>query len=291
MTIRRLSLCTAAALLCAVSLAGCHDAQFGNVYSKSQEQQMGAQMADQINHTEKIDNDPQDNTRIESIAQPIFAQAHKWRPDVTFQIRIIDSADVNAFSLPGGYVYLYTGLLDKLGTDDDAIAAVIGHESAHVVLRHAVKQMSDSGIKGALVEVLGITTNNPTVFNAADYAYEMEQLHYSREDEYQADKYGLMFAYDAGYDPYGMIRTFQKLEDVEKATGTEPAYAEDHPITKNRILRVQDLIKQLRDNNGIYPDLTPPDDQAGPDKGAAQSLPTTPATPAPDTNVAPKTTP
>ena len=247
-----LSACVAAAGLSLV-ISGCRDATFHNVYSTDQEQAMGHQEDQSIVAQSKIDSDAADNTRIQAIAQPIFDQARKMRPDVQYTIKIIDSPEINAFSIAGGYIYIYTGLLDKLGKDDDAVAAVIGHESAHVVRRHDVKQISDAGIKGGLVELLGITTNSANVYNTASAVYQLEQLHYSREDEYEADKYGLMYAYNAGFDPQGMIRTFHVLEALDKATGATSAYAEDHPISKNRELRAEDLIKMLKQNHGVYP--------------------------------------
>ncbi len=89
------------------------------------------------------------NRRVLDIATPVLAEAQKDRPDVSFRVRVIDSPEINAFSIPGGYIYIYRGLLDKIGPDDDdALACVIGHEAAHVVRRHVVKQMSDSENKG-----------------------------------------------------------------------------------------------------------------------------------------------
>jgi predicted Zn-dependent protease len=113
--------------------------------------------------------------------------------------------------------------------------------------------MSDEEAKGTLVNILGLTTNNYNLFNAADALEEMDELHFSREDEYQADKYGLMFAYNAGYDPNGIIRFFQKLEVLQKGD-EDPIYTEDHPLTRNRIDRAMALIQELRENNGHYPD-------------------------------------
>ena len=242
-----------AAVLLALIVPGCHQPQFGPHYSTSQETALGQQIADEVDKQNKIDMDPEDNTRVQRIAQAIFVQARKARPDVTYQIKIIEGPEVNAFSLPGGWIYVYTGLLDKVGADDDALACVIGHETAHVVLRHVVKQISDEEDKGTLVEALGVFTGNYNLYNAADAAVEIQELHFSRQDEYQADQYGLMFAYDAGFDPYGMPRFFDKLQKLEKDDGSTPAWAEDHPITKNRILRADELIEILRTNDGTYP--------------------------------------
>ena len=261
-----------------VGVSGCKEPTFKNVYSTSDEIQMGQEASDEIDASEKIDMNVQDNTRVQNVAQPIFDQARKIRPDLPYQIRIIDSPEINAFSLPGGFIYIYTGLLNKLGNDDDALAGVIGHETAHAVRRHVVKQMSDAGGKGILLQLFGMSTNSYDAYNYANLAYDLDQLHFSRQDEYEADKYGLMFAYNAGYDPAGMNRMFKKLEDLEKITGSEPAYAEDHPITKNRELRVVDLEKELQANDGTYPDSSTPDTKtsngaAQPAAGAKNSVP------------------
>lgn len=234
-------------------LTGCKNATFGNHYSTSQEIALGRKEDDEIEHSSKMCNDPILNSRVQRIATPIFEQASLMRSDVTYKIAIIDSPEVNAFSIPGGWVYVYTGLLDKVGKDDDALACIIGHESAHVVRRHVVKQLSDEEAKGTLVNILGVATNNYSVYNAAGAIAELDQLHYSRQDEYEADKFGLMFAYNAGYDPNGMIRFFTKLETLQKGDH-DPIYAEDHPLTRNRIDRAMALIDDLRENNGKYPD-------------------------------------
>jgi predicted Zn-dependent protease len=233
--------------------SGCNEGTFKNHYSTSQEISMGKRENDEIVHSQKMDYDPVLNARVQRIASPIFEQAQLMRSDVVYKIAVIDSPEVNAFSIPGGWIYLYTGLINKVGTDDDALACIIGHETAHVVRRHVVKQMSDEDVKGALVSILGLATANYTVYNTADTLFQMDQLHFSREDEYEADKYGLMFAYNAGYDPEGMIRFFSKLEKLEKGE-QDPAYMEDHPLTRNRIDRAKALIKELRANSGHYPD-------------------------------------
>jgi len=234
-------------------MSGCREPTFGNQYSTKQEIALGEQEDAQIEHSEKIDTDPVLNARVQRIANEIFVQARLMRSDVVYKVTIINSPDVNAFSIPGGWIYIYTGLLDKVGKDDDALACIIGHETAHVVRRHVVKQLSDEQAKGTIVDIIGLATNNYTVYNAAGTVEELDELHFSREDEYEADKYGLMFAYNAGYDPSGMIRFFEKLEALEKGNQT-PVYAEDHPLTRNRIARAKALIEELRENNGRYPD-------------------------------------
>ncbi len=244
-----LAVCAALALLAGT---GCQSGRIGNDIDATQENDIGKQYAAQIDSQAHYVTDGKYNRHIDDIARPIFAQAMKARPDVTFQIRVIDSPDVNAFSIPGGYVYVYRGLLDKLGNDDDAIACVIGHESAHIVRRHVVKQMSDAQGKGILVDLASVLSRSGAVSQIGGALYELDQLHYSREDEYEADRYGEQFAYNAGFDPSGMVRTFQILEKVEKQYGEPAPYAEDHPMSENRSLRALEQYRELRANNGQY---------------------------------------
>ena len=233
--------------LAAVS-AGCQSGQIrNNVMNSEQENALGREYASEIDSEAKFVMDGKTNRRVLNIAEPIFAQAQKEAPNVSFRIRVIDSPEVNAFSIPGGYVYIYQGLLNKIGPDDDALACIIGHESAHVVRRHVVKSISDSENKGFLVDVATLLSRSYAVGQAGGALFELDQLHYSREAEYEADRWGERFAYNAGYDPTGMVRTFRIFETMEGEGGnSEPSYAEDHPINQNRILRVEEQLRELR---------------------------------------------
>lgn len=214
---------------------------------------MGAQFAAEIEQSSHFVTDGKINRRLLEIATPIFTRAVVERPDLNFQIRLIDDPQVNAFSVPGGYIYLYRGLYDKIGADDDALASVIAHETAHVVLRHAVKQISDEQAKGALVDIVAILSKNNTVGEVGSAIADLDQLHFSREDEYQADRYGMRYAYEAGFDPSGMLRTFVILSKIDSAKDDNPpAYAQDHPITRNRALRALEQLRELRANHGKY---------------------------------------
>lgn len=236
-----------------LALGGCKEGGLGGTMSTQQEKDAGAQYASELDKHLKYVDDSKLNSRILEVALPIFAEASKERPDVTFRIRIIDDKDVNAFSIPGGYLYINKGLIDKLGKDDDAIACVIGHESAHVVRRHVVKQIADAQNKGLLVDVAAVLTKSSVIGNVGSTLVDLQQMHFSRNDEYEADRWGERFAYAAGFDPAGMLRTFKVLEDVEKKSGDhDPAYFKDHPVTRNRALRALEQWRELRANNGQY---------------------------------------
>ncbi len=249
----RLAAAAGAAVGLTVVSAGCQSGQIhNNVMNTEQENALGRDYASQIDSEAKFVMDGKTNRRVLNIAAPIFAQAQKEAPDVSFRIRVIDSPEINAFSIPGGYVYVYRGLLDKIGPDDDALACIIGHESAHVVRRHVVKSISDSENKGFLVDLASVLSRSYAVSQVGGALFELDQLHYSRAAEYEADRWGERFAYNAGYDPTGMVRTFQIFEKMEDGHNDTPGYALDHPINENRILRVEEQLRELRADHGTY---------------------------------------
>lgn len=234
-------------------LPGCQSGQIkNNVMSPEQENALGRDYASQIDSQVKFVQDGKTNRHVLDVAAPVLAQAQKDRPDLSFRVRVIDSPDLNAFSIPGGYIYIYRGLLDKIGTDDDALACIIGHEASHVVRRHVAKSISDQQNKGLLVDVASLLSRDYRVGQVGGALFELDQLHYSRIAEFEADRWGERFAYNAGYDPTGMVRTFVIFEDEEKK-GQQPApYSQDHPINENRILRVEEQLRELRANHGTY---------------------------------------
>lgn len=250
-------------------LTGCQSGQIhNNVMDSAHENDLGRDYASQIDSQVKFVMDGKINRRVLDISTPVLAQAQKDRPDVSFRVRVIDSPELNAFSIPGGYIYLYRGLLDKLGTDDDALACVIGHEAAHVVRRHVVKSISDSENKAFLVNLATVFSRSNAVGQVGGTLFELDQLHYSRTAEYEADRWGEKFAYNAGYDPSGMIRTFQIFEAQEKKEGGASPYARDHPISENRILRAEEQLRELRANKGAYlqDDYRPGEDRLAAEK-------------------------
>lgn len=225
-------------------------------FNTQDEIKLGQKESEEVEKENKLDTDSSVNVRVQGIAGGVLAQAKLMRPDMDFRVKVLQSKDVNAFSLPGGWIYLNSALIDKAGSDDDSIACVIGHEAAHVVKRHIIKQIQDAQSKGLIVDIFGVVSNSNTAYQAASLAYSLDQLHFSRTDEYEADKYGLMFAYNAGYDPNGMSRFFNVLEGLEKRGDNSLPWANDHPINRNRKIRVEELIKVLRENHGTYPDDT-----------------------------------
>jgi predicted Zn-dependent protease len=148
---------------------------------------------------------------------------------------------VNAFATPGGYLYVYSGLL--LAADDTAeVAGVLGHESGHVVARHSARQMVNQlGVQTVAQMALGKEPGKLSQL-AASLAGNGAILAYGRADESEADEYGARYASLAGYDPHGIATFFEKLE---KSEGKQPgwaAYLSTHPATPDRIAQVNKYI-------------------------------------------------
>ncbi len=175
-----------------------------------------------------------------------------------FKFHVLDSKTVNAFALPGGNMFMFTGLYQILPTDD-ALAGVTGHEMTHVRLQHwakanAKQQQRQVGI-GLL---LGIFHAGSAVQSLAGLADNAIGLKYSRGEEDQADQGGLQNMVDAGYNPQGMIELFQALEKVSGngGGGVGGDFLSDHPLTSDRIKHTQDRIAALQ-NTHTFPPVTP----------------------------------
>lgn len=212
--------------------------------SDEQEAQLGAQVKQELDKQgTKYITDPEVVNYVRGVAQKIFVSADKDRPGVKWQVHVIDDPkQVNAFATPGGYLYVYTGLL--MAADNEAqLAGVWGHESGHVVARHSARQMVDSmGLETVIGIALGQNPNELAQL-AATLAAKGALLSYSRQDETEADEYGARYSAQAGYDPHGIIQFFEKLQKMEGAQPAFAKYLSDHPATGDRITHLQQYIK------------------------------------------------
>lgn len=230
----RLSLLLLAAL--ALSLTGCRTRSF---LSTRQEVSLGKEGARQVEQEMRVETASADADRVRKVGLSLLS--HMDRRDVPYTFKVIDQPAINAFALPGGPVYVYKGLLDMVGDDDDALACILGHEAGHVNARHAARRISSDLLTNL---VIGFGIPNPTLQNAAGLTTQVIGLKYSREDEYEADRRGLSYAHFAGYNPEGMIRFFDKLQRTEKRQGgSDPEWLRDHPLTTARIEKAKSLIE------------------------------------------------
>lgn len=238
---------------CAKQRISAEKAIAATLISDEQEADLGKQVKQELETKEKIKyvQDPSIVDYVKNLSSPILRQATKDRPGVKWTVNVIDDPKtVNAFATPGGYLYVYTGLL--LAADNEAeVAGVMAHEAGHVVARHSARAMvNQMGLQTITQAALG---KNPGAVAtiAAQLVGGGAMLAYSRSEESEADEYGARYSSGAGYDPRGLITFFQKLE---KEQGSSPAFMKwlsTHPSNPDRIAHIQKVIAQynLRGKN------------------------------------------
>ena len=227
----------------APALADAHD----------QERQIGQQVyADQRKQNLILDESPY-YPIVREVGQRISAAAEPHWYKMNFVI--VKGSQANAFSVPGGWVYVNEGLL-KNAANNDELASVLGHETGHLVLGHVMNRIHQAQLYQIGAGILGIfihSQGQATLLNLlANYSF----LNFSRQQEYQADHQGTIFAQKAGYNPYGMIWFFRKLQKLYGNAGFEQ-YVEDHPSTNDRIGRIKDFFAAHPETFGSYKDLLP----------------------------------
>jgi len=205
-----------------------------NFVSLDKEIAMGRQLAAEVERQVKLIDDPTINEYINRVGQNIVRNSDAKVP---FTIKVVESDEINAFALPGGFFYVNSGLI--LAADEEAeLAGVMAHEIGHVAARHGTEQYS----KGELVNFASI----PLIFmggvggfairQAAGFLIPMQFLQFSRADESEADYLGLQYMYKTGYDPTATVSFFEKLQAKESAKpGSVSKMFSTHPPTGDRI--------------------------------------------------------
>ncbi len=213
----------------------------------SEERSMGLQAFEGIKKETPISRDAALQQRIQRIGERIAASVGRELPGAQWEFVVFDDPKtINAFALPGGKVGVYTGLIN-LAESDDEIAAVMGHEVAHVSSRHGGERMSQQMAAG-LVGAVGVAaTENAKHRDAWRMALTggtgLGLLAFSREHESEADAIGMRFAANAGYDPRAAVTFWQKM--AQKNSGGEPfKWLSTHPPTSERIANLQRLAPQ-----------------------------------------------
>ncbi|MDP9278171.1 MAG: M48 family metallopeptidase [Gemmatimonadota bacterium] len=214
--------------------------------SQQQEVQMGVEYAQQINAQLPIVQDPELNRYINVLGDSIARLTS--RRDLDWHFFIVDAKDVNAFAVPGGFVYVNRGLVERADQMDE-LAGVLGHEIGHVVRRHTVKQMEKAqgaNVGVTLACILTSVCNSQVAGAAINLAGGAVFARFSRQDEAEADNEGFNNVVRAGISPVGMVTMFQKLLDERKSrpAGVE-AWFLTHPLEEDRITAIQARINQL----------------------------------------------
>ena len=228
------------AIATAFSLTGC-------LASTQQEVQLGADYAAQINRQLPLVGDPEVSRYITKLGDSLSKVADDR--SLTWHFYVVDQPEINAFAVPGGYVYVNRGLVER-AENMSQLAGVIGHEIGHVVKRHSVKQMQKS--QEANAGIAGICLFVPSFCNSEAGAAVVQGTgaivfsKFSREDEAQADQEGVIFTTRAHIDPHGIPNMFRILLNERKTNpGAVEALLASHPLEEDRITATNQQIAKI----------------------------------------------
>jgi predicted Zn-dependent protease len=218
---------------------------FPNFISLEKEIRMGGQYAGMLEQTARLLQDPVVNDYINRLGQNIVKNSDSKVP---FVIRVIDTDDVNAFALPGGYFYVNKGLILE-SENESELAGVMSHEIAHVAARHATERMTKGQIlQFAMLPALfvGGYWTQVAARQAMGMGLSLAVLGITRESEEEADQLGVQYLWNTGYDPNGFVTFFEKLQAKEKnKPGAFAGFFRTHPAVENRIAKAQEEMSFL----------------------------------------------
>ena len=228
---------------------GLRPAEAGMI-SLEQEIQMGKETAQALEAKYGLSQDYALNERVDRIGQSLAAVC--GRNDITYSFKVLNCNEVNALACPGGFIYVFKGLMDYMPTDTE-LAGVLGHEVGHVAKKHTVHSIE----KQLWTSLILLAATRGQGLGLVQAAQQALFAGYSRTDERGADKEGVNNTIKAGFNPYAMLITVQKLDDLSKqGGGASYGLFSSHPEPEERVKRV---VKQLNSYN-IHPDVTVTDD-------------------------------
>jgi beta-barrel assembly-enhancing protease len=233
-------------------VAACGSSGLGGSVSLDEEWQLGNQAAAQVEQQVRLVNDAQATAYLRMVGERIHAVTPlAGRP---FDFKIVDDQTVNAFSLPGGHIYINSGLIAQ-ADKADMLAGVVAHEISHVVARHSIKQIQQQQEINVIGSILLGQNPNALAQIAAQVIAGGAMARFSRADEKQADDMGLQFMAQAGYDPHGMLDMFQKLLALDRSNpGSVARFFQDHPGTQDRIDDITGRISKMGTTRGTVDD-------------------------------------
>lgn len=204
---------------------------------------VGQSVAAGIQQQYKTLSDPNINAYIQALGARIAAVSD--RRDLEYHFMVLDSPQVNAMAAPGGFIYVTSGLL-AAAENEAEVAIVIGHEVGHVAARHGAQRIQASFGLSVASDLLGLDKKSETFRNIAGLGMNLALNGYSRENEYEADHLGMVYACRLGYDPKASVTFFQKLKALEKQERSlVEIWFSTHPATQNRIAEYEKTKAEL----------------------------------------------
>jgi predicted Zn-dependent protease len=224
-----------------------------NFYSIEREIGLGKQLAQEVERSSKLIDDPIVTEYVNRVGQNLVRNSDAKVP---FTIKVIDSDEVNAFALPGGFFYVNSGLILR-AQEESELAGVMAHEIAHVAARHGTKQAT----KGDLIQIASIPAMimlpygwaGYGIYQGMNFLIPMTFLKFSRDAEREADFLGLQYMYKAGYDPNSYVTFFERIQaDEKRRPGTIGKAFSTHPPTQDRIENTQKEIARILPSRPEY---------------------------------------
>ncbi len=214
--------------------------------STQAELNIGRNIAAEISKNQALVTEQKSVDRVQTSGRRLSAISE--RKDIEYQFYILADKELNALSLPGGFIYINKGLLDIL--NDDELAFVLGHELGHVTAKHAVKKIQSNMAYQMLANIAFAGMGNKTgrlenIAKGANIAYNLIELGYSREDEYEADRLGAKYAFKAGFNPAAALTGLQKLKSNQESGSRLLVYLRTHPYVDDRISALKKFIPGL----------------------------------------------
>jgi predicted Zn-dependent protease len=206
-----------------------------------QEVSLGVDMDKELQVKLKMSNSPQMNKRLNSIGEKLVKFSD--RNDINYHFRVVSDKELNAFAIPGGFVYVNSGLMDI--ANDDELAGVVAHELGHIAAKHSVKRLQTvMGYQIFLGLVSGIS-GQPVMNDALNIVFNLVNLGYSRKDELLADKLAVRYVRRTGYSPIGLVTFFEKLkrEGEKRGSNSKLVFLSSHPQIQDRIVKVEEEMK------------------------------------------------
>lgn len=216
--------------------------------STEQEIGMGQSLSKKIEERFGLAEDQQVQGRVERIGQKLVEVCD--RKELIYHFKVLDEDEINAVALPGGWVYVNKGLIERVKSDDE-LAGVIAHELGHIAAYHSVKKLQ-TGMTSTLLMILAAGANTDRNFKrGADLALTSLMMAYSREDEFEADRRAVKYTTAAGYDPNAIITFLETLRQVHRDKPLRPkSFFRTHPYVAERIGVVKQEISGAIDFEG-----------------------------------------
>jgi predicted Zn-dependent protease len=217
-----------------------------NFYSLEKEIALGKQLAQEVERSSKFVDDPVVTEYVNRVGQNLVRNSDAQVP---FTIKVIDSDAINAFALPGGFLYVNSGLVLR-AQEESELAGVMAHEISHVTARHGTKNATKGEVMQlAMIPLILLGPGGWAgygIYEAANLAIPITYLKFSRDAEREADFLGLQYMYKAGYDPNSYVTFFERIQaDEKRRAGTIPKVFATHPPTPDRIEAAQKEIARI----------------------------------------------